>query len=268
MEEGLTPIEIVVETEIATEVRDLKVSQSRYDGEAFDLQPQVEAAERRYEQTEDPADQEEWQRLHRRLVTAINRGVAISERLQVLHSAGEIERRVSNRLAQKKRINALRERSNMAKETARDQGVPDEYLNEAGNFRIGMDARLKSDLVNSAVGAITKEKPGNSLHVFTEKQATELLQKRDWMGFLDRKREIIQADGAKKAQREKEREERERERAEEKAKKDAEKKAEKERKAAEKAASANTSGSDEGKAESASAAARRQREEKAAAAAS
>lgn len=88
-----------------------------------------------------------------------------------------------------------------SKPTPADQGVPAQYLNEAGTaFRIGMDARLKSDLVNSALGLITKEEPGNSLNVFTEAEATKLLETRGWTSFLDRKKEILAAQEAKRAE--------------------------------------------------------------------
>lgn len=124
----------------------------------------------------------------------------------------------------------------MAKESAKDQGVPDVYLNENGNFKIGMDARLKSDLVLSATGQITTAEPGNSLHVFSEKDAVALLTKRGWTSFLDRKREILAADESRKAETAKKREEQARERAAVKAEKDKEREAAKIAKAAEAAA--------------------------------
>lgn len=107
-----------------------------------------------------------------------------------------------------------------AKKTpAQEQGVPEVYLNENGRFKVGMDARLKSDLVLSALGLITSAKPGASLHVFTKAQAEKLLQARGWTGFLERKREIIAQQEERKAQREQEREERTRAAAEAKAEK-------------------------------------------------
>lgn len=125
----------------------------------------------------------------------------------------------------------------MPKETPAEQGVPAVYLNpENGNFRTGMDARLKSDLVNSALGLITEANPGAALHVFDEDTALEILKKRDWTSFLDRKREIVEArEASKKANAEK-REAEARERAVEKERKDAEKAAAKEAADAEKAA--------------------------------
>jgi colicin import membrane protein len=160
---------------------------------------------------------------------------------------------LQERMQKTERINALRERSTMAKETAKDQGVPAVYLNEAGNFRIGMDARLKSDLVNAAL----KIESAEALHSFTPAQAEKLLKARGWMKFLDRKKEIIAAKEQKAAEAAKVKEERARERAAEKEKKAAEKAeakakadAEKEAKAAEKKAADAEKKASSGKAQS------------------
>lgn len=138
----------------------------------------------------------------------------------------------------------IRKEYKMAKETAKDQGVPEVYLNEAGNFRIGMDARLKSDLVGAVVGEVTKDNPGASLHVFSESDAMALLEKRGWVSFLDRKREIIAAKEAKKAESAAKREATARERAEAKAAKDKEKAEAKAASDAEKEAAAAAKGAD------------------------
>jgi hypothetical protein len=37
------------------------------------------------------------------------------------------------------------------KQTARDKGVPEQYLSESGKFRPGLDARYKSDLITEAL---------------------------------------------------------------------------------------------------------------------
>lgn len=132
-----------------------------------------------------------------------------------LQNPAELQRRMQTT----ERLIALRERSNMSedgktkKPTAKDQGVPSEYLNpDTGNFRIGMDARLKSDLVNSALGIESAE----ALHTFSEKEALKLLETRGWMRFLDRKKEIIAAKEEKAAAAAQAKEERARERAAEK----------------------------------------------------
>lgn len=64
------------------------------------------------------------------------------------------------------------------RETARDQGVPDVYLAESGNFKPGYDAKYKSDLVNSVLGEPTK------LVQFEADDALERLQQRDWVKYL------------------------------------------------------------------------------------
>lgn len=120
----------------------------------------------------------------------------------------------------------MAEQDKPAKVTPKDQGVPAEYLNDEGTaFKIGMDARLKSDLVNSALGLITKSDPGESKHVFSEKEAVALLEKRGWTHFLDRKRDLEKEKAEKKAKAQAEREAKAKEKAEEKERKAAEKKA-------------------------------------------
>lgn len=110
-----------------------------------------------------------------------------------LEDPSESDRRVEV----KERTTEARRRSNMAKETAKDQGVPDAYLNaETGNFKVGMDARYKSDLVNSALGV---EGVG-MLSKFEPKDAEARLAKRGWEEFLDRKRQIIAEKEAKAAE--------------------------------------------------------------------
>jgi hypothetical protein len=220
------PVDILVETEISADIAETLARQKEIDDQAFDLTGERDTLEKR-----DPDDPQVG-KLTRQIVLLIERGTALSERLQALRSPGEHERRVNERLVKQASLRRLTDRRNtVAKETAKDQGFPDAYLNEKGGFKIGMDARAKSDLVLSALGQITKENPGNSLHVFSEKEATALLQKRDWMGFLERKRALIQADEQKKAEAAKKREEQARERAAEKEKRDAEKAAAKAEKA-------------------------------------
>lgn len=161
---------------------------------------------------------------------------AVRQRIVRLEAPIEFEQRMQTH----QRINALRERSTtMAKETAKDQGVPKEYLNDAGNFRIGMDARLKSDLV---AAALEIEQP-EALHSFTVAEATKLLKTRGWMRFLDRKKEILAAKAQRAEEAAKAKEERARERAAEKevkAKEKAEAKAAKDKEKATAAASSST----------------------------
>jgi hypothetical protein len=72
------------------------------------------------------------------------------------------------------------------KQTAKEQGVPDVYLGPSGNFRMGMDARYKSDLVLSVAGATEKQK-SRMLRTFRPADARKRLAARGWTGWLDRK---------------------------------------------------------------------------------
>lgn len=155
----------------------------------------------------------------RRHVHAIDTATRLVQKIRDLGTPAEYNTRMHRETAKGERIGALRERTAMAKETAKDQGVPDVYLSESGNFKIGMDARYKSDLINSALGIENK----GALMTFQPKDAEKRLAQRDWTGFLDRKREIIEEKAAKDAKRAEEKETRERERAEAKAKKAEEK---------------------------------------------
>jgi hypothetical protein len=124
-EEEKVPVEIRVEEEIQEEIKRLRAEQIDWDDRAQDLQDAHNKAEALLESDQTPEHQQECERLYNALMRAINAGTAISERLTNLRSPGEIERRVEQRLATNKRIGALREGSaKMAKETAKDQGVP------------------------------------------------------------------------------------------------------------------------------------------------
>jgi hypothetical protein len=144
------------------------------------------------------------------------------KKIAVLDSPEELARRayVSNHMKEVRRIMAEK----TTKPTAKDTGVPDIYLSETGNFKTGMDARYKSDLVLSALGLITKEKPQKSLMVFEPADAEKRLAARNWTKFLIRKREIHEAEQKAKAAKAAEREEQTRQAAARKqAKKDAKK---------------------------------------------
>ena len=69
--------------------------------------------------------------------------------------------------------------------SARDRGVPDIYLGENGNFRPGMDARYKSDLILSALGLPAPD----AKMAFDPADAVARIEERGWTHFLDRKRE-------------------------------------------------------------------------------
>ena len=83
------------------------------------------------------------------------------------------------------------------KPTAKDQGVPDAYLADNGNFKPGLDARYKSDLITSILG----EKNPKSLHTFEAADAQKRLEQRGWQGFLAKAKIAREAAVAKKASR-------------------------------------------------------------------
>lgn len=267
-----TPIEIVIETKIAKEIVELRTRLDEIDTKAFDLQVLCEEAERKAEQSGKPEDLAEYQSLHRQLISYINAGITFSEKIQTLRQPSELGRRVNEALANQESLRRLlmtetqTETAKPKKPTPLEQGVPEIYLNEDGSkFRTGMDARLKSDLIESIVGGITKDKPGNSLVVFDEKSAMAILEARDWTDFLVRKQALLGEKAEKKAKAETARAEA----AEAKAK---EKAAKAEAAKAEKAAKAETAA--EGKTSSSKGSSsktdqlRKQREEQAAAAGS
>lgn len=75
-----------------------------------------------------------------------------------------------------------------SKKTAADLGVPAQYLGPNGKFRPGMDARLKSDLILTAL-----DQPApKALVAWSQPDAIKQLAKfPQWKPFLDRKRESL-----------------------------------------------------------------------------
>jgi hypothetical protein len=135
--------------------------------------------------------------------------------VEKLRSPEEFDRRMEQSINAQGGIKRMTETAaKPKKQTAKDRGVPDVYLNaETGNFKVGADARYKSDLVSSALGLDDSSR----LMDFDAKDAEARLTERGWMSFLDRKREIIAEKERKSAERAKEREEAARVKAEEKA---------------------------------------------------
>lgn len=126
----------------------------------------------------------------------IDRKAVLERQLAKLQSPGEVERRreVNNRLKEVRKVAS----SNSKKESARDQGVPGTYLSASGNFKPGLDARYKSDLIASALGEKIVE--GKGLHQFTKESALERLQQRGWMPHLAKAKASREAKAAKKAE--------------------------------------------------------------------
>lgn len=215
------------------------------------LQDEVDAAQTKAGESGEDTDYAAAERLQERLIAKIDEGTTTSQHLLTLRSPGELERRVLKALATKQSLERLTNHMSEAttetparpkKPTAADKGAPAIYLNDDGKFRIGMDARLKSDLVNSATGVITAESPGASLQVFDPAEAERIIAAFEWGHFLDRKRQILAGDAEKKAENLKIREEKARVKAEEKAARDAAKAAEKAAKQAEAGTSTPSAG--------------------------
>lgn len=81
--------------------------------------------------------------------------------------------------------------------TARDQGFPEVYLGEGGNFKPGYDARAKTDLIHAAEGW---DNP-SALHKFSPEEAASLIAKRHWNGHRLKSREAREAKLAREAKR-------------------------------------------------------------------
>lgn len=162
------------------------------------------------------ADKREVELSHRSLVRHLDRGTALSERLQLLRSEGELDRRVAAKLATTERIGKLTDAvkdKKPTKATAKSQGFPEVYLAENGNFKPGYDARAKSDLINAVLGI----DDGKALHKFSVALAQKLIDARDWGSFLERKQAIVEEKAAAKAKKAEEKAEAEKVKAAEKA---------------------------------------------------
>ena len=103
------------------------------------------------------------------------------------------EQSAAYKAEQRERTQTMADEQKAAKQTARDQGVPDVYLGEGGNFLPGKDARYKSDLIKSVLGL----EDDAMAHKFEAADAEERLQVRGWTGFLTAKREAIAKKAAK-----------------------------------------------------------------------
>lgn len=83
--------------------------------------------------------------------------------------------------------------SKTTKTTAKDQGFPSVYLADNGNFKPGLDASAKSDLVASYLGGKGKR------HTFSKEEAKKLLDLRGWFPFVAKREASIEAEKARKA---------------------------------------------------------------------
>jgi hypothetical protein len=73
------------------------------------------------------------------------------------------------------------------KQTAKQQGFPAVYLGPTGNFKPGLDARAKSDLI----AAVLKLDNPDALYRFRADKAQKLIKARGWQSHVDRKRKLL-----------------------------------------------------------------------------
>ena len=157
----------------------------------------AQAAEAKYDNYDKPLPEKVAKRTDHALQILfgwMDRKVVLENTIKKLQSPAEHERRreTNNRLKEVRKVAA----SNNKKQTARDQGVPASYLGANGNFKPGLDARYKSDLITSALG----EKIGDKgLHQFTRDSALERLEQRGWLPHLEKAKKSRDAKAAKKA---------------------------------------------------------------------
>jgi hypothetical protein len=186
-----TPVEIVEEAKLQQEIVFLTQRQRHVDDQMFEQQGVYEKAQSKADASSKLADVEAANAAHEKLLKLIAAGTTVSEKLQILRQPAELERRVNQSTIQTERTatKVAATKTKTSKETAQDQGFPKAYLGSNGNFKPGLDARAKSDLINAVLGI----DGGSALHKFSAEKAQELIDVRGWGDFLDRKREIVEA---------------------------------------------------------------------------
>lgn len=75
--------------------------------------------------------------------------------------------------------------------------VPEIYMGINGKMKAGFDAKLKSDLVNCALGDV------GLLWQFTVEEALQILEARNWIYALDKRKEVLSRPNKKREKREK-----------------------------------------------------------------
>ena len=195
----VVPDDHPVRLQLEVEISRLREEADRLDADMTRVQAEYDkvwAKEKRYDfESVPPKVRQESDRLSAEVVKLLDQGKTVAEKLNQLTAPAELERRMQDADAKTLRIERIKTMADKApkKQTAREMGAPDEYLSDSGNFRPGMDARYKSDLVNSALGIKDKK----ALMTFTVEDAETRLQIRGWTGFLTRKREILAAKAEK-----------------------------------------------------------------------
>lgn len=184
----MTELEDKIRVELDAEIINLVKSQKVHDASAFDSQKKHDALGKKKKRTE--VQDTELEKLHGNVMKSLNAGLAIAQRLKELKSPGEYERRVERARRKINDQQTQKERRSQPKPgapkklSAKEQGIPDVYLAESGNFKAGYDSKLKADLVASAL----KIRRSEALHKFAPLEAIRILELRDWMKYLNRKK--------------------------------------------------------------------------------
>jgi hypothetical protein len=193
------PVEILVEEKLQQEIAEATIRLRRLDDMLFDAKGEYDKAADRAEKTHKPEDIRKAENLHQRVVSLADQGTAQSQKLRILKTDEERERRVQSKSITNERIKKMTA-TKTTKETAKDQGFPAKYLGSNGNFKPGFDARAKSDLINAILGLPN----GNALVKFSVEDAEKLIAVRGWESFVEKKRKIeaektAKAEAAKEA---------------------------------------------------------------------
>lgn len=98
-----------IESEIKNDIAQLRASQRKIDQEAARAQRDYYKAEDKAERTGKPTDHDEAVKLHRRLTKLLSSGTAISEKIQALDSASEVERREQAARVKEEKLAKLQE---------------------------------------------------------------------------------------------------------------------------------------------------------------
>jgi len=195
---SLTDAQMVkIEQELHDEIETVERKLADIDRRTGPLQDDVYEAENQAEKSGKQEDQARATRMHDRLIDLIQAGTNTSLRLQILRQPEELERRIMQASSTWERIGKMTEtqtEKKPPKPTAKDQGFPDYYLSDNGNFYPGGDARAKSDLIACVLGIDSKD----SIYKGTAAEAQKLIDVRGWGDFLERKRGIVE-DKAEKA---------------------------------------------------------------------
>lgn len=170
---------------LESEIAALRAEHEAMDEQLFSIQDAYDV-----EWAKVPLDQDSpaLDKYHGQLLEIFGAQKNLRQRIEVLSSPSELDRRLQD--ATFTSDGTLKQARTPAepKASARDRGVPDVYLGETGNFRPGMDARYKSDLILSALGLPAPD----ALQTYDPADALTRIEERGWQAFLDKKRAKVE----------------------------------------------------------------------------